>query len=1443
MAQAWPARRQPWPAIYFLVSLCVGALVRPPPTVSAEGLFFRAHRNTDDIKSIQDLHHGQWPSSNYACICLKGEEDQSLALSQCPLYPPHPFCPQIVEGYVEVDLKVAQSSLVPSTIATSHHEDSQDRIVATNQPASSPTIAGSTVLVTVTGHVPAATVTVLMSGSQGPASAETGHLDHGDSALDSATTSPSQPPKPSSTSTPPQSTVKVHQSSISPSTTQASSQPERHIPSYEQWRKQALEKKNKPAESQERKQRKRKPYQESPVDVAIGGEDELGFVFPNLDGNSGKGNDDRFQHLADQLGNGPDLKKESKAQEWIKSEYAKDPKDRFNHASATCAASVVKASKDATSIMAILNEGKDNYMLNKCSTKEKFFVVELCEEVLVDTFILGNYEFFSSTFKEFVVSVNRYPPRDDGWSVLGHFHARNTRDAQVFRPATRQLATYIRFDFVSHYGNEYYCPVTLLRVYGATALEQLKQEEEEEKRIAMEEKKQAELEKARQAAEEAEDADDDDDDIEVPDAPPGSQDASEPSQEITTAPVQAVDVDEDRQETTEHSSPSKEMAGTPDMDSPTLEEGIPHDQLAGSHEPDLEDFPLKTVDSDSPGLFSEDPDSESTFIIPEWPDDMDQHLGEQVAPTDAPPSLSTAFVSETMTQFEEQPPSDVLPPLPSTSPASMQDDSDWKNVDLGIITLSQKARPTHLSKPSGASKGSASGLGTTGSASATDSAPSHAVPSPGHSSQESVYKNIVNRLKVLELNSSLSYLYLEEQSNIFNEVIESSTQKINQLVNHLNEANRRLELLGRKYDQLSYSYRAHVEVDGEKHRKDFLNLSNQVHVLGAQVLFQRQLFVVAVITIITVFAFMTLTKSSTMHYAIQHSPLGAKLRAISGHRRRTGQNDIAGTVRIGSVESLSNFEQNPRRHPHIFTTESGKTVDEESKYTPPLSPMSPLTPNPNHVNSRLLDEHHQGQTSESMPDPISNSSLREDNGIEVSKLEPTSSKHLLPNTETSPQPIDSPEMPLRNPQFEQLLHARTPYPTPKHSYAGNGRVFLHSTPPPRLQTSQQSHQNPVDYRPESPVFQGPSSSNDAGQLSDADVAYMSRDMNVGRISSSGSLLPNTQSIKRLSASYYNQFHHSTARPSSSLRMDTTLSMASRTDSDSPDRLAQSPDILHTDLHASPDQVSPEQQAVSEIVQDSQGADKLQLKTERPYREPDEDVGFVSDSVLDSASESKAGSREKHLGDWDRQHGIGESTVASLRDFTLSGPDTFNRSAEPTGQPEPSEVVNGDSPLKDRPKLGREGSKNSRRRNSHSINRPQEHASAQYKNHSASATLGLGVGLGLELGDNDRQDEEAAEYDGDRDDRGFDSTDGRVPTWSQSPSSASVPTVSASSKTLKKKRSKKLLEDQIVPWRKESYDRESHESGHGNGALEDDYVDKGQEGDDERSPHVSRKAAT
>lgn len=49
---------------------------------------------------------------------------------------------------------------------------------------------------------------------------------------------------------------------------------------------------------------------------------------------------------------------------------------------------------------------------------------------------------------------------------------------QSFHPLVdlRPFYRYIRIDFLSHYGNEYYCPVSLLRVYGLTQLEEWKWE-------------------------------------------------------------------------------------------------------------------------------------------------------------------------------------------------------------------------------------------------------------------------------------------------------------------------------------------------------------------------------------------------------------------------------------------------------------------------------------------------------------------------------------------------------------------------------------------------------------------------------------------------------------------------------------------------------------------------------------------------------------------------------------------------------------------------------------------------------------------------------------------------------------------------------------------------------------------------------------------------------
>jgi hypothetical protein len=113
--------------------------------------------------------------------------------------------------------------------------------------------------------------------------------------------------------------------------------------------------------------------------------------------------------------------------------------DRFNYASMECSARVHKAHKSAKSASSILSSKKDRYMLSPCATKtadgkeeNHFVVVELCEDIRIDTVQLANFEFFSGVFKEFTVSVAKtYTPDVPEWTTVGTYRARNIRGVQV----------------------------------------------------------------------------------------------------------------------------------------------------------------------------------------------------------------------------------------------------------------------------------------------------------------------------------------------------------------------------------------------------------------------------------------------------------------------------------------------------------------------------------------------------------------------------------------------------------------------------------------------------------------------------------------------------------------------------------------------------------------------------------------------------------------------------------------------------------------------------------------------------------------------------------------------------------------------------------------------------------------------------------------------------
>ncbi|EGV60566.1 hypothetical protein CANTEDRAFT_96012 [Yamadazyma tenuis ATCC 10573] len=154
----------------------------------------------------------------------------------------------------------------------------------------------------------------------------------------------------------------------------------------------------------------------------------------------------------------------------------KNDENRFNFASIDCAAKVVKTNEGAQESKSILMENKDSYLVNKCSTKDQFLIIELCQDILIDLIEIGNFEFFSSNFKRFKVSVNeRY--EDTNWKSLGEFEASNSRTLQKFKIINPLIwAKFIKIEILEHYGSEFYCPISLVKVYGKTMLEEFKEQ-------------------------------------------------------------------------------------------------------------------------------------------------------------------------------------------------------------------------------------------------------------------------------------------------------------------------------------------------------------------------------------------------------------------------------------------------------------------------------------------------------------------------------------------------------------------------------------------------------------------------------------------------------------------------------------------------------------------------------------------------------------------------------------------------------------------------------------------------------------------------------------------------------------------------------------------------------------------------------------------------------
>ncbi|XP_016308104.1 SUN domain-containing ossification factor [Sinocyclocheilus anshuiensis] len=141
-----------------------------------------------------------------------------------------------------------------------------------------------------------------------------------------------------------------------------------------------------------------------------------------------------------------------------------------NYASVECGAKILSSNPEAKSTSAILMENMDMYMLNPCNNKI-WFIIELCQPIQVKQLDIANFEIFSSNPKDFLVSISdRYPNKK--WVKLGTFHARDERTVQSFPLDEHLFAKYIKVELLSHFGSEHFCPLSLIRVFGTSMMEE-----------------------------------------------------------------------------------------------------------------------------------------------------------------------------------------------------------------------------------------------------------------------------------------------------------------------------------------------------------------------------------------------------------------------------------------------------------------------------------------------------------------------------------------------------------------------------------------------------------------------------------------------------------------------------------------------------------------------------------------------------------------------------------------------------------------------------------------------------------------------------------------------------------------------------------------------------------------------------------------------------------
>ncbi|MCJ1331307.1 hypothetical protein MMC10_007996 [Thelotrema lepadinum] len=484
-------------------------------------------------------------------------------------------------------------------------------------------------------------------------------------------------------------------------------------------------------------------------------------------------------------------------------------KQRFNYASFDCAATVRKTNPGCKGATSILLENQDSYMLNTCSTNNKFLIVELCNDILIDTIVLGNFEFFSSTFKEFRVSVSdRYPVKSDKWKEIGTFQARNTRGVQAFLVENGVIwARYLRVEFLSHYGKEYYCPVSLLRAHGKTMMDDYRADV-----------------KASRGEEDNDDEDAEDE--------PAEKVVAELLKESSSLEAKPTEIGEAKHG--KNAEPSSHWQDTPVIDK------CPRQSLSS---PLIQQAELYNSMCERSNRFC---NMGTVHVIKHSPVSALKDTGVLITVSATPPGPIKDHAKTEVPAPENQSATSTV------NQASMKPTSTDLGSKMTPPPSKVKDRPAPMSTEAlgESSKASSKNSETTGSTktqsdhptASTSKVPSTAVPA----TQESFFKSVHKRLQQLETNSTLSLQYIEEQSRIlreaFTKVEKRQLSKTSTFLETLNTTVlSELREFRLQYDQIWQSTVLELSSQREQSQKEVTALSQRLTLLADEILWQKRI--------------------------------------------------------------------------------------------------------------------------------------------------------------------------------------------------------------------------------------------------------------------------------------------------------------------------------------------------------------------------------------------------------------------------------------------------------------------------------------------------------------------------------------------------------------------------------------------------------------------------